>query len=213
MKKVLGCFVVCSLLTVLAMPAGAQLPGATIGLKVGLNVADLAITVDDQDLDTPTRTGFAVGAAVGIVISPVFTFQPELFFSQKGSKIDVMGDEATLEVNYVEIPVLVKLNVPTPSTVSPAFYIGPVISFEASCDLSDEGVSAGCDLVGLDERKKTDIGILGGAGLDVDLGQVVLTFEGRYNLGLINLLADPSDDTAKSRNVQGLVGVAFKLPR
>jgi hypothetical protein len=100
--------------------------------------------------------------------------------------------------------------------VRPTFFAGPFVAFEASCNVSAEAagvsVDVSCDDFGV-ERKSTDIGIVGGAGLEVDVGSVILTFEGRYGMGLTNL-ADTGfdDDSIKSRNLQGLVGVAFKLP-
>jgi hypothetical protein len=81
-----------------------------------------------------------------------------------------------------------------------------------SAEAAGVSVDVSCDDFGV-ERKSTDIGIVGGAGLEVDVGSVILTFEGRYGMGLTNL-ADTcfDDDSIKSRNLQGLVGVAFKLP-
>jgi hypothetical protein len=217
MKKLFGCFAAGCLVVGIATPASAQLPGATVGLKVGLNVSDLSGDEGGTDLGFSSRTALAIGAAVAINVNPVFAFQPEVLFSQKGATDSDAGVDFALEIAYIDVPLLAKFSVPTPSSIRPVFLIGPVISFEASCNVSVEGggvsASDSCDDALIPPRKSTDIGILGGAGLEIDVGPVILTFDGRYNLGLVNIDDSGDDDTSvKNRTVTGLVGVALKLP-
>ncbi len=57
-----------------------------------------------------------------------------------------------------------------------------------------------------------DLGILGGAGLEIDVGAVTVTAEGRYDLGLVNVDKTPAS-SVKHRVFSVLGGVALRLPR
>ena len=51
---------------------------------------------------------------------------------------------------------------------------------------------------------------VGGGGLAFKLPGVSLSVEGRYNLGLANIMKDPSEgESLKNRSIMVLVGVGF----
>jgi hypothetical protein len=109
--------------------------------------------------------------------------------------------------------------VPTTGAVAPNFFLGPAVSFEASCNIAgDDGqgtsVEVDCDdpLVDFSARKKTDFGLIGGVGLDIISSAILLGVEVRYNLGLTNLDDSGSDDSAKSRVLAILGNIAFYSP-
>ncbi len=200
------------LLPVASLPA----QGVTAGFKGGLNGADVSF---DPEVDTGLRVGFIGGGALAFGLHPSFAIQGEVLFSQKGTEVDdeVEGVSATLGVNYIEIPLLAKVMIPA-GVVTPIFYAGPAVAFEASCSLSGDidgiEVDIDCDDPLADvQRKKTDFGLVGGAGLEIGTGPVAFTVEGRYNLGLVNIddTGDPGS-SAKLRTFSLLVGLLFKLP-
>ena len=58
--------------------------------------------------------------------------------------------------------------------------------------------------------QKYDYGAVGGAGLAFRLPGVSISVEGRYNLGLANIMKDPAvGDSIKNRSVMALVGIGF----
>lgn len=203
------------LATVPVTTAFAQ--GVGLGFKAGLNGANVSV---DPDEDTSIRLGLIGGGVVSFGVHDAFAVQLEVLYSQKGADIDIDGVSGTFAVDYFEVPLLAKVMVPTGGNVRPVFFVGPAVAFEVSCSISGEdmgvSVDVDCDAAGFDgglERKKTDFGIVGGAGFEVDAGPAVVTFEGRYNFGLTNL--DDSGDpgvSIKSRTFSILAGLLFKLP-
>jgi len=202
-----------------AVPLQAQ--DITVGVKGGLNVADVSTDVADiQELDTSSKTGFVGGAYANFGLGGVFAIQPEVLYSQKGFKATESGSplEASFKTNYFEIPVLLKAQFPM-TMLRPAVYAGPVVSFETSCKLGltggDTSVDLDCDSPEADagDRKKTDFGGVFGASLDLFVGPLVLTVDGRYQLGLTNLNDDPDapDESVKNRVWQFMAGVGFTI--
>lgn len=214
--------IVCTTLVLLAF-AATRLPAQdiTIGVKGGLNVADVSTDVPEIEDIKATKTGFVGGAYVNFGLGGVFAVQPEVLYSEKGFK----GEDsqfpdisAQFKVNYFEIPVLLKAQFPM-EMIRPAVYVGPVISFETSCKfgLTQGTVSADfdCDSPEADvgDRKTTEFGGVFGANLDLFVGPLVLTLDGRYQLGFTNLNDDPTatDESLKSRVWQFMGGVGFAL--
>ncbi len=79
------------------------------GAKAGVNFSD--ITGDDVDSFTG-RTAFHVGVVAEIMISDMFSVQPELLYSAQGSdwEEDFEGDTFSGEgpIDYLNIPIMAK---------------------------------------------------------------------------------------------------------
>ena len=189
--------------------------------KGGINIADVSTDAFDLDnADLASKTGFVGGAYANFVLGGVFAIQPEVLYSQKGFKIEETGSpvEASFKTNYFEIPVLLKAQFPM-TMLRPAVYAGPVVSFETSCKLGftdgDTSLDFDCDSDDADvgDRKKTDFGAVFGANLDLFVGPLVLTIDGRYQLGLTNLNddSDAPDESVKNRVWQFMAGVGFTI--
>jgi hypothetical protein len=192
----------------IATPLQAQ---TTLGVKGGINVANVSTNIDISEL-VDSRTGFVGGAFVTLGLGSLFAVQPELLYSQKGFKAEESGQSAQLGTNYIEIPVLLKAQFKL-AMLRPAVYAGPVASFETSCNLDVVGVSFDCDDgEGFVDRKKNEWGAVFGANVDLLLGSITLILDGRYQLGLTNLADVPDgDDEVKSRVWQIMAGVGFTL--
>ena len=198
----------------LALLIAAPLPAqTTIGVKGGINVADVSTNVVDVSDLVDSKTGFVGGGFVTLGLGSLFAVQPELLYSQKGFKAEEGGQSARLNTNYLEIPVLLKAQFKL-AMLRPAVYAGPVVSFETTCNLDVLGVTSDCDDddEGFDQRKKTDWGAVFGANLDFFLGPLTLILDGRYQLGLTNLADDPEgNDEVKTRVWQFMAGVGFTI--
>ena len=198
--------------------AGVQATAAqdiTIGALGGVNFAN--ISTDDPDLaDTESLTGFQGGVFVSFGVGPRVEIRPELLYSGKGFRLIDGADEADLEINYIEIPVLVRVNLAPEGQVQPVIFAGPAVSFEASCEVEGtvEGfdVEADCDDPEIELlRKSTDVSVLLGAGLDFDVGGAVILVEGTYDIGLRALEDDDSDGNTKSRVFALRAGVGIPV--
>jgi hypothetical protein len=176
------------------------------GVKVGLNMAKA--TGDDVQ-DSKMLMGFAVGGYVTYAFNDMFAVQPELQFTMKGDKeeYDVLGETQTVKtkLSYIEIPVLAKVMLSGGEKIKPNFYIGPGIGFLMSAKAEDEDVK--------DNMKSTDIGLIGGLGLDYLMGAHKLTFDVRYEAGLTSVVKKPegATETPKVKNscISILVGMGF----
>jgi hypothetical protein len=174
------------------------------------------------------------GAYARFGIGSIFAIQPEVLYSQKGFKLDDVIDidgqpvnaDATFSLDYIEIPLLLVARLDLP-LVRPGIYAGGVVAFESTCDVDGTLSMPGqvqplgdCDAIipgdpesSLD-RKKTDWGTVFGAYVDLKLGPVVLTLDGRYQLGLQDLNDDPAAVTGediKNRTWQIMAGVGIDI--
>lgn len=193
----------------IASPLQAQ---TTLGVKGGVNVANVSTNVDLPDV-IDSKTGFVGGGFVTLGLGSLFAVQPELLYSQKGFQVDEFGETVKLNTNYIEIPVLLKAQFKL-AMLRPAVYAGPVLSFETGCSVSALELSVDCgdEIADVGERKTNEWGAVFGANFDFILGPVILILDARYQLGLTNLADIPdSEDEVKNRVWQIMAGVGFTL--
>jgi hypothetical protein len=207
----------CSAILAAALMAG--LPAAatsqvSFGVKAGLNVATLA--GDDVPDEVDSRTGLVAGGLMNLRLSDLLSIQPEALYSQKGAggSLDLFGErlDFTLKLDYLEVPVLLRLTVPTAAAVQPSLHFGPTFAFELSCKVTVSGFgetdTEDCDN-GFDDpdRRKFDPGLAVGGGLDIPVGRGTLLLDARYTVGLRSL--DSTDDV-RSRVLSLSAGFRFR---
>ncbi|WP_316633810.1 porin family protein [uncultured Flavobacterium sp.] len=109
MKK--SMLILCTLF--LSVTVIAQTQKVKLGVKAGLNLSSL--TFDESELNSSTKAGFTTGLMVEIPLAKNFSLQPELLYSQQGTKtsfsdIDVTNSNfrSTIKLNYLNIPIMLK---------------------------------------------------------------------------------------------------------
>jgi hypothetical protein len=184
----------------------------SLGPKLGLNYSHLT---GDLSEEAGYKLGFVGGAFIAYAFSDWFTLQPEVLYSQKGAKAtwQVRGEERTetVSLDYVEIPVLAVLTIPTQSRWTPRVFAGPAFGFLISAEDIREvnGVEVGREDI-KEGFKDYDIGIVFGGGLDVKVGPGAITTDLRYNFGVTNIVDDDDNgDSVKNGVFSFLVGYAF----
>jgi hypothetical protein len=199
----------------LAMAASGADAQMRLGAKGGVTFSNVSMDPEDPDFDTESRTGFGGGAEVQLPLGMSgLVLQPELLYMGKGFEVTEDGATLKLKLDYVEIPVLFRFNIPA-QAVMPFIYGGPVVSFEASCKVEGEedgvSVDADSDAFGDDfDTESTDFGVLFGGGLAFAAGPGDLFVEGRYNIGLKDI--DTADGfEAKNRSGAVMVGYSVSL--
>jgi hypothetical protein len=200
-----------ALLVALTVPASGQV---TFGVKAGANFATLA---GDDVTDVDSRTGLVLGGLLVYDISELLAIQPELLYSQKGGSFsETLGGETvsgTLKLDYVEVPLLLRLSVPAGSPdLRPSLHAGPTFAFEVSCKVSftafgDSGTED-CEDDG--DRRKFDPGLGLGGGLDVAFLAGTLMIEGRYTMSLRTLDASGDEADVKNRAWSLTFGYRFR---
>lgn len=125
-----------------AVPAGGQ---TRIALSGGLVSAAFEEEIGGVATDAvDNRAGIAFGLAVRRSIGPRLAIAPELLLVAKGGSES--GGEAALRFRYLEIPVLVRYDLPAPTELTPWLAAGPVVGWMVSCTLSDgDTFSESCD--------------------------------------------------------------------
>jgi hypothetical protein len=166
----------------------------SFGLKGGLNFANLDVTSVSNTYDN--RTGYHAGGFALIKFTKI-GIQPEVIFSEQGSKIDFYGRTINSNFSYVNIPIMLKLY----TIAGINLQAGPQFGF-----LTNDPQVVNADGLPVDDAvKKSDISLGLGVGWDLPFG---LTLDGRYNLGLQNI-SDDSSFNLKNQVFQ--VSVGFKL--
>jgi hypothetical protein len=182
----------------------------------GYGGADLATSAGPganfESVSASHKLGLSVGGSVGIRLHERFATQLELAFSTKGPRSTRDGmDSATYHRNYLEVPILARAIFPLDGDAEYYATVGPVMGFLLSAD-ADLVDGSNVDL--FDRTEPIDIGLMLGAGAAVPVGQRgAVTFDIRYNLGLINIdkTAGPVDDDVMNRTVYFLVGYQTDL--
>ena len=150
-----------------------------------------------------------MGAFLQVPISDLVSIQPEVLYLQKGASETEQGVDVTIAIDYVEIPVFLRINVPVEGTVAPYFLVGPALGFKAGCELrGEEGgveVKLDCDEAEA-EIKSLDLGGVVGAGLSFAAGPGNVHIGARYNLGLTRLDDSGDDEDVTSRAFAFLAG-------
>ena len=133
--------------------------GFSIGPKVGLNISNYT----GGDIKSDALVGGHFGGVLNFGIGRVFSVQPEVLFSTQGAKIDNAGKKTDFKVNYVTIPIMLKVR------TNGGFYIeaGPQASFKAGEDSNIGGQTIDKFAKGLDLSLGGGIGYQTGIGLGI----------------------------------------------
>jgi hypothetical protein len=207
---VLSVFVLCA---ILLAPATTLAQSATFGVQGGVNVATVSFTGGDSTEPTPdftSKTRGVFGVFVARDFNPKVGLQIDTLYSQKGTKATLTDGVNTFtfeaSVDYIEIPVLIRGNIPGSGSVRARVFAGPSFAFKVADDTKTtfNGVEQ-------DEEDEEftgyDIGfVIGGA---VQFGKAFVDV--RYNWGFVNVATDDgSGDEVKTRTFGVMVGFKFK---
>lgn len=171
--------------------------GLGLGVKLGYNSANFY--GDSPTLDeSSAKGGLCGGVFKSTGLLGLVAIQPELLYTQKGSKIegDYQGQAATFtwKLDYLEVPLLVKLTPPIPAALKPSIYAGPVGAFKLSHSATRE-YNETTEEYELDDIKSFDYGAAFGISLDLGFPVGKLVFDVRYTRGMASIddSADPED--------------------
>ncbi|GAF67290.1 unnamed protein product, partial [marine sediment metagenome] len=112
----------------------------------------------------------------------------------------------TYSVNYVEIPVLVKLSIASQGSVVPSLFVGPYVAIKLSSKAKIEFGGGSEEEEWGEDIKTTDFGVVVGGGVDFALGSSKITVDARYTLGLTTMF---DDDDVKNGVISFMVGGSF----
>ncbi|MBC8045763.1 MAG: PorT family protein [Fimbriimonadaceae bacterium] len=144
------------------------------GIKGGLNFTTLNSKDDVSDYNF--LPSYYAGVLAHMHISEDFAFQPELLFSAQGAKYDILGEKATINLGYINLPLLFQFMFLEGLRLESGPQAGLLIMADSkflgtTTDIKD-------DLNALDLSWVFGVGYVTDSGLGIDL---------RYNTGLTNI--------------------------
>jgi hypothetical protein len=211
MKKLSIALVIGAFVGMLALPQTAA-ADVKFGIKGGANAANIngSLFTEIEDLDWKNSVGFCAGVFLELNFGRILTIQPEVLYTLKGAKPtfeegELSGTEK-LTFDYIEIPLLLKLRLPTGS-FHPFIFGGPAIGFNLTAKYKDivDGETYEGDI---DDFKKLDYSFVLGGGLQLGSS---LHLDVRYTMGLQKLIQLPDLEAFDIKNgvISATLGLAF----
>jgi hypothetical protein len=182
-------------LGLLLMPLYALATRIDYGVKVGLNVSSLYGSAILNAVKY--KNGLTVGGFVTIPILDPIAIEPEVLFSQEGGQ----SSTGSVQLNYIEVPLLIKCYLIDNGPIRPNIYVGPDIGALLSAQSTVNSVSGNLK----SQIDSADYGIVIGGGLDIN----PFTIEFRYTAGERQISNMASVSNLKNGVKSILVGLNF----
>lgn len=204
------------------------------GIKAGMSISALQSSTEDfrpflgyevswlQDGTSNPEFGLQLGIFYTVKFSDAFKLQPELYFSQRGYQFDqtpFYNTNYSLNINYLELPVLLEYFLPLDWSFNPVITAGPFFALKLSSNktirIADEEITAGV----VSSVNDIDYGLVFGIGAEFPAWDGQIIFDVRMNWGIANVMTQQedfisvSDDpgTVKTRAVILMIGYRFNL--
>lgn len=162
------------------------------GLRLGLGVS--AINSDDEKLDGGSlHTGLNVGALIGFQLSPKAPVYLEtgLYYAEKGGKGKIDKKKFTYNLNYFEVPLVIKYKYEVDGDFSVQPFAGGYLAYGIAGKYKDYKERRSESSFGSDKFKRFDGGLRLGCGFEYS----TIYGELAYDLGLANICHDEFDRT------------------
>jgi len=170
-----------ALTVLICASAGAAAQGIGVAIKGGPVYPDFRITEPIASVDVDNRVGWQAGIALGGNRPGLFGGQVEVNYMVKRAAVtDPLGGTGRVKLDYIQVPVLARLNLGTKSKNIFAIYFigGPTFDMKVHQDTSGFLVPPPDD-----SFKNFDMSIMAGGGVEITR----LIIEGRYAWGLLQV--------------------------
>lgn len=183
----------------------------SFGFKGGLNFSNIS-----SNSDINNKIGFIAGFFYKHNFSKLFSVQSELLYSMKGCKfapqeiVDEDGNSlgefiTSWNLNYIEIPILVKLNIDTERIIKYYFYLGPCIGYNVSSTFkmsNSSGSGSGNKKGDIDGINTFELSLLPGVIFEFD---DKFAIDLRYSSGITNIFEGDSFGEKEKNSVFSLL--------
>ncbi len=167
-------FITLTLLLSVLFTVNSQNGKNKTGLKLGYNLA--AVSLDDES-ETGQRHAFHIGFYTESFASEDFSIQLELLYSQQGYEINDNGGTFTQKLDYLNLPIMLKLYPNANFFLEAGPQIGLAVSHKETFDDSFNLFDTSEEF----NPSNFDWGVNFGGGFKTDSG---VSFGVRYHLGL-----------------------------
>ena len=162
--------------------AQAQL---TFGARAGLNFTNVKMKMGGISASPDMKVGIQLGVVGEYGLSEAFFIQPGIVFAQQGYKVDMFGESATFNLNYIQIPVNAQYKVDLSGMkllLQAGPYLGYAVNGKVKAKVDGKKESEKIEF-GDGGMKRFDFGLGIGAGLQFGNIQAGVG----YNIGLANI--------------------------
>lgn len=162
------------------------------GFRVGMNASHVGS--DNPTLDAGgVKTGLNIGIAAGTQLTyraPLF-IESGLYYTQKGGNSGSGHDKVTCDLNYLEVPLVIKYKhfVGHQTSIQP--YAGGYLAVGTDGEIKDHNTRMSQGSFDDDNFSRFDGGLKIGCGV----GYSMLYLDASYDIGLANIGKDKFDDT------------------
>ena len=136
--------------------------------------------------------------------------QPEAVFIQKGTKLKVVNDDNKINVNYLDVPILLKIKLLNSNLLNINLLGGPSFGLALNGEETAGGETVDINFGGENGLKRFDLGINAGGGVGVNFGSVGVFGDVRYLFGVSDI-SDAADREIKNKGLNLSVGLMFKI--
>ena len=165
-----------------------------IGVKAGVNIASLS------GFNGRSRVAAHAGVFLHHTINKNWCFQPELLYSGEGQRYFTNGDEHTLALDYLQVPLMIQYY-PVPNIyVEAGPQVGLLLSAQDKINgIEEENTNA--------KRDFSTAQVAMGLGAGVKVSEQII-FYGRYNFGLTDV---SRFDNVVDHSDVGQLGIAIRF--
>jgi hypothetical protein len=184
-----------------------------LGIKGGVNLASINVSGghDSLSISYKRTPGVILGAAADIAIAPSVSVRTELLFVNRSAKFDAKNQygtviqSSTLKWNEMVLAPFLVIRYPTKSGVIPFLQAGPEFGLRTFLSKGQGGYGQTLDQT----WKNNNFSVNVGAGIILPIGPIGdITFDGRYNFGIINLHSN-GPTKARTNGIQFFLGYNF----
>jgi Outer membrane protein beta-barrel domain len=193
-----------------------------VGVRGGANYA----TLTGDAVSGLDRVRRSVGGVVFMFpLSDFAIFQPEFLVSNKGASgraiftpavFGIQSVSGRANLDYFEIPLLLKLTFADSSRVNPYVVGGPSLAANVSARATAEVNGGGGTEFDNEDVESVvadaDIGLVAGGGVDVSAGSTLLELDVRYTAGLAGVVDNVNVDV-KNSTWSITLGILFRFGR
>ena len=229
-----------AMIAVVAIVAPAAATSAPLyGFRMGAAASSIHGQYDDF-FHSKARLGFATAAYARFPLGGHLSFQPEVGWASKGDEAALAitfvppGGPPTPEtiessfetrIDYVEIPLLLRLDIPTGWMFEPYVLGGPGVGFRtgssrtvafepstlnASGRLQRARIFEGVGTFDDPHFENVDWSAIAGAGLMFGRGPIRIVLDSRYTLGPVGIMPDTDRGTAYNGSWATTLGIELK---
>jgi hypothetical protein len=192
---------------------------ANVGLNIGLSIANVSASFVGEIISPSysSRTGLAVGVDFLYDVIEYISLGAGLMYIQKGAEVTTNIEEVTVSVkgtyNYLAIPIPVhfQANIKTGNSIIrpfALFSLEPSFLLSAKVEVKAAGMTLEEDIT--DNLEGLDFGIGFGGGIKVLFSSFFLLAQGKYILGLTDIVKAVEVDT-KNRAFAILLGAGLRF--